>query len=259
MALMAELPNYWVLAEEVAECVGYPTQVAATILHRAARAGRVEARPEVWRSARSRPRVRHWYRLPEQEVIAFPEWLEPPSHSFDSQRCRLVVGRASLWTRTMNLDGFDRPLRAQFRATTDEEVADHPKAAATRAELERIQAEHASNVASYTRLADLQTRLDSLAVELDEQERAIVEAQVGKAADALLSGRDIRTLELDSDDLHKVRIALRAIPAARERLKRQIQAAQNKVQQSASREANADDALRRVLDELRLDLARSRL
>lgn len=159
----------------------------------------------------------------------------------------------------MNLDEFDRPLKAQFRATTDEEVADRPKAAAARAELERIQAEHAANVTGYTRLADLQARLDSLAVELDEQERAIVEAQVGKAADALLGGQDIRTLELDSEELHKVRIALRAIPAARERLKRQIQAAQDKVHQSAYRESNADDALRRVLDELRLELARSRL
>lgn len=159
----------------------------------------------------------------------------------------------------MDIRSLDRPLQAQFRNTTDEDVADQPEAVAARNELEQLQAEHAANVADFSRLVDLQARLDAQAVERDEQEKAVLEAQINEVAQALLTGQDIRTLKLDGAELHRLRIAKDAIPAARERLKAQLQAAQNRVYQTAYRESNAEAALRRVLDDLRLDLARSRL
>lgn len=125
LGLLEELPGYWVLAEEAAECVGCPTATAATVLHRAARAGRIEARPEVWRSSRGRPRLRHWYRLPEQAETTYPEWLEPTRHPVDPQHCRLIIGRASLRNEKMDIRSLDRPLQAQFRNTANEDVADH--------------------------------------------------------------------------------------------------------------------------------------
>lgn len=200
VALLEELPGYWVTAVEAAQCCEIPIKQAAKYTQRLAATGRIEQRSVEWRSGRSRTRHRFEYMVPlapDTPVRArLPAWMEPPFYPVDQRFVRFVPGRVTnaifkdkLAMTEADIAELEPDVRAAYLAIEDEQLLDHQDVVDAKQRLaeaeERLTSRAVNAVALREQIAESQKRLATLV------------ADCGYAAQAVDSARENYSGTLD--------------------------------------------------------------
>ena len=269
LALLSELPGYWVSAGDVAECVGETRHVVSmSCLRLAGERGAIAARTITWTSCKSRKRKRMEVCFEPGATFRsrLPEWLEPTVYPINHQHCRHIVGRASLQAveTPMNQSDINDLLggvRERFYELKDEQFFNNPRVIEARAQLAKLETEQKRCAAAShelrTKLNELLERADACRLQIAN----LANQRPVKLIDALLADKDLdedrAVLEQIANLEHFCNAVALVYPANElERMAseggRRIRRADQDVRTIVSEMDGIRDHLRGVLDALKL-------
>lgn len=268
LALLKELPNYWLPATDLADVLEQPWRSVARALARLAESGAIDHRKITWRSKRYRIRVRTEYRnLPEAKIDnRYPAWLEPALFpSPDPRHCRRISGRHSDRKKEpMNEHQYralPRNVRECFSTIKDEEFANHPEVMAARQRLELAGSRHRQACETAHQLRTRKAQLEAKSAEIQASKRAAIELRLAR-----LVGHFHHDEAFDADaDLDLARNVERfefmalAIPEAMRTLDGDLAVTNRDIQNIVREIQSAEEELRGTLDDLKLAEAKRRV